>query len=212
VMPSGAPASLSLPAVGQHKAASPPSAESSSGSATLQYNKGYLTVRWNAGDPDGDPLIYKVELRGKNDSIWRTLKDKLQDRYYAFDTAAFPDGDYIVRVTASDAPGNTPSDALTSSLESDPFTIDNTPPEITAVKITGSGSKRQVAFTAKDALSWIDKAEYSINGGEWTLLEPVNKVADSQTLDYTLEVPAGQLVAVRVFDEDDNVAVRQFSP
>lgn len=213
IMPSGSPATLSLPSVGQHKAAtSAPAPESSSSSATLQYNKGYLTVRWSASDPNGDPLIYKVELRGRNDSIWRTLKDKLQDRYYAFDTAAFPDGEYIVRVTASDSPGNTPADTLTSSLESDPFIVDNTPPEILDAKVTETGSNRQIAFIAKDALSWIDKAEYSINGGEWTLLEPVNKVADSRMLTYQLSVPTGQLVAIRVFDEDDNVVVKQFTP
>jgi hypothetical protein len=213
VMPSGAPASLSLPAVGQHKPASVAGgSESSSGSATLQYSKGYVTIRWNASDANGDSLIYRVELRGQNDSFWRTLKDKLQDRYYAFDSTTFPDGKYVARVTASDAPGNTPAEALTSSLESDPFTIDNTPPEIVDAKVTSTGARRQIAFTAKDALSWIDKAEYSINGGDWTLLDPVNKVTDSQSLNYVLDVPAGQMVAIRVFDEDDNVVARQFAP
>ncbi|HEX3683317.1 MAG TPA: hypothetical protein VHU83_12340 [Bryobacteraceae bacterium] len=213
IMPSGSPGSLSLPAVGQHKALSAAAGpESASGSATLQYSKGYVTIRWSASDPNGDPLLYKVELRGENDPLWRTLKDKLLDRYYAFDTAAFPDGKYVVRVTASDAPGNTPADTLTSAIESEPFTIDNTPPEILDVKISASGSKRQIAFTAKDALTWIDKAEYSIDGGDWTLLDPVNKVTDSQALGYSLDAPAGQMVAVRVFDEDDNVVVRQFVP
>lgn len=212
IMPSGSPLTLSLPAVGQNRGLSNPSLEASSGSATLQYNKGYVTVRWSASDPNGDPLVYKVELRGKNDSIWRTLKDKLQDRYYAFDTAAFPDGNYIVRITASDAPGNTPADTLTRSLESDPFTIDNTPPEILDAKITQTGSNRQITFTARDALTWIDKAEYSIDGGEWILLDPVNKVADSRMLNYQLSARAGQLVSIRVFDEDDNVVVKQFVP
>lgn len=213
VMPSGAPASLSLAGVGQKKSPSLPSGiESSSGSSTLQYSKGYVTVRWSANDPDGDPLLFKVELRGKNDSVWRTLKDKLQDRYYAFDSAAFPDGEYIVRITASDAPGNTPADTLTTTFESDPFTIDNTPPEITGVKVVKDGAHRQITFTVKDALSWIDKAEYSIDGGEWTLLEPVNKVTDSQTLSYQLEAPTSQMIAIRVFDEDDNVVVKQFAP
>jgi len=213
VMPSGSPASLSLPAVGQHKSGSAGSAgESASGSATLQYSKGSVTIRWSASDPNSDPLLYKIELRGEHDSLWRTLKDKLQDRYYAFDSTAFPDGKYIARVTASDAPDNTPDDTLTSSLESDAFTIDNTPPEIADTKIVGAGPKRQIAFTAKDALTWIDKAEYSINGGDWTLLDPVNKVTDSQTLSYLLDAPSGQMVAVRVFDEYDNVVVRQFVP
>ncbi len=206
---SGSPSTLSLPPVGQKRTTSATVALEGA-AATLQYSKGYVTVRWNASDPNNDPLIYKVEIRGKNDSVWRMLKDKLQDRFYAFDSSAFPDGEYVARVTASDAPGNTPADTLTCSLESDPFTIDNTPPEIVNIQIGNTGGRRQISFTAKDALSWIDKAEYSIDGGDWTLLDPVNKVTDSQTLDYRLEAGSGQMVAVRVFDEDDNVVVKQF--
>lgn len=212
VMPSGSPSTLTLPALGQKRSGPGAAALESAGNATLQYSKGYLTIRWNASDANGDPLIYKVEMRGKKETAWRTLKDKLQDHYYAFDTATFPDGEYVVRVTASDAPGNTPDEALTSSLESDPFVIDNTPPEIIDTRITRQGSHRLIRFTAKDALSWIDKAEYSVDGGDWIPLNPVNKVTDSQSLNYELEVAAGRMVAIRVFDEDDNVAVKQFPP
>lgn len=209
VTASGSPSTLTLAAVGQRRSGISSSSLEPSGAATLQYNKGFITARWNASDPNGDPLEYKVEIRAKNDSLWRTLKDKLQDRFYAFDTAAFPDGEYIVRITASDAPGNTPANALESSLESDPFTIDNTPPEITNLTIQAKGAQRTFTFIAKDALSWIDKAEYSIDGGEWILLNPVNKVTDSQTLQYSFSAEAGQIVTVRVFDEDDNVVVKQ---
>ncbi len=211
VMPSGSPSTLTLAAVGQKKSGSAGTTLEGVGNATLQYNKGYVTVRWTASDPNSDPLVYKVEIRGKNDTLWRTLKDKLQDHYYAFDSSAFADGEYVIRVTASDAPGNTPADALTSSLESDPFTIDNTPPEITAVSLTKTGAQRVVRFSARDALSWIGKAEYSVNGGEWIPLQPVNKVTDSQELSYMLAFEPGQFVAVRVFDDDDNVVVKQFS-
>ena len=38
----------------------------------------------------------------------------------------------------------------------------------------------------------------------------MNKVTDSQTLNYTLPVVPGN-VAIRVFDEDDNVVVKQFT-
>jgi hypothetical protein len=138
------------------------------------------------------------------------LKDKLQDRYYAFDSAAFPDGSYQVQVTASDLPGNTPADALTSSLIGETFIIDNTPPEIVAEKPVVKGAKQTIRFAAKDALSWIDKAEYSVNGGDWILLDPVNKVTDSQSLEYEVAGETGELIAVRVYDEYDNVVVKQF--
>ncbi len=209
VAASGSPMTLTVPAVGQKKSSVSSLSLETAGSATLQYSKGFLTVRWNATDPNNDSLAYRLEIRDKNGKKWQLLKDKLQDRFYSFDTTAFPDGQYVVRITASDAPGNTPANALTSFGESDPFMIDNTPPEIADLKCAEAGGRVQVTFTARDARSWIDKAEYSLDAGEWTLIEPVNKVSDSQILSYKFDVPAGRLVAVRVFDEDDNVAVRQ---
>jgi hypothetical protein len=206
VAASGSPVTLALPAVGQ-KRSTPSTTLESTGSATLQYSKGFETIRWAASDANGDPLRYSVEIKNLHDSAWRMLKDKLEDRFYAFDTTGFPDGQYVIRVTASDAPGNIPADALSSSLESDPFTIDNTPPDIKNVKLSG----HHLTFTAADALSWIDKAEYAIDGGEWVLLEPLRKVTDSRELDYEVQPRTGTAIAVRVFDENDNVVVKQFS-
>jgi hypothetical protein len=207
VQSSGSPSSLTLPAVGQKRSNPATAALEASTGSTLQYSKGFVTARWNASDVNGDPLIYKVEIRGKDESVWRLLKDKLQDRHFAFDSTAFPDGKYVVRVTASDAPANTPAETLTSSMESESFIVDNTPPEIQNLSVSGNSVK----FTAKDALSWIDKAEYSINGGDWILLTPDNFVTDSQMLSYTIAAKGGDLVAVRVFDENDNAVVKQVS-
>ena len=210
VAASGSPVTLSVPAVGQRRSAAALSTlTDGAGPATLTYSKGYLTARWSANDADGDPLLFKVELRGKGETAWRLLKEKLQDRFYSFDSAAFPDGEYMVRVTCSDAPGNTEGEALSSHLDSEPFMIDNTPPEIADVKIAPDGAKRNITFSARDALSWIDKAEVSVNGGDWAPLNPVNKVTDSQVLTYELTAEPGQMVAIRVFDEEDNVVVKQ---
>ncbi len=208
VLPSGSPASLTLPAVGQRRTASNINIEVPS-TATLQYSKGCVTLRWAASDVNNDALTFKVEIKAKSGGEWRLIKDKTTDHFYAFDSAAFPDGEYIPRITASDAGSNVPSEALTGSLQGDAFTIDNTPPEILDLKASEAGRARTISFTAKDALSWIDKAEYSLNGNDWTLLSPVNKVTDSQMLQYRFEVPAGQTVSIRVFDEDDNVSVKQ---
>lgn len=208
VMESGSPTTVTLPAVGQKKTLTPPTLEAA-GSATLQYRKGYITARWSASDANADPLEYKVEIKGDNDSHWQLLKDKLDDRFYAFDSATLPDGRYTLRVTASDAPGNIPADALTGSLETDVFTIDNTAPEVTNLTAAAEGNQLTVAFTAHDALSWIDKAEYSVNGGDWILVQPVGKITDSQTLNYKFKTPVGQTIAIRVFDDNDNVIVKE---
>jgi hypothetical protein len=213
---SGSPASLTLPPLGQSRRTPPPGAVQAAAGLTVQYAKGYLTARWDANDENSDSLIYRVEIQGKGESVWRLLKDKIQDRHFSFDGSAFADGEYVLRVTASDEPSNIPKEALTGSLASDPFTIDNTPPQITSSPVVTENSHTVIRFSAKDALSWIDKAEYSVNGAEWVLVEPKNRVSDSQQLDYELRLPRStddkgeKVVAVRVFDENDNEAVTRF--
>jgi sugar lactone lactonase YvrE len=212
ILPSGSPTTLTVSAVGSRRTPANLSAADAAGAATLQYSKGFVTVRWSASDANRDALIYTLEIRGKNQSTWRPLKDKLTEPHFSFDTSAFPDGEYVVRITASDAPSNPPAGALTGVRESDPFLIDNTPPQLTISNVKKSGADETISFAVKDSLSWIDKAEYSIDGGDWTVLLPSNKVNDSQSLDFQLSVPAGHLIAVRAFDEDDNVVVKQVPP
>jgi hypothetical protein len=212
---SGSPTTVSLPALGSsRKPTSGLSLESATG-LTLQYAKGYETARWSAFDANGDGLSYRVEIQGKGETEWRLLKDKLLEPHFSFDGSSFADGEYRLRITASDEPSNTPADALASSLISDPFTIDNTPPQITSGGQAEEHGQTVIRFEAKDALSWVDKAEYSINGGDWILLNPVNRVSDSQQLNYELRLPppsssTAQTVAVRVFDDNDNEAVTRF--
>jgi hypothetical protein len=174
----------------------------------MNYAKGSLGVRWAASDENGDSLIYKVEIRGVQESDWQLLKDKIRDKYYSWDSTAFPDGEYIARVTATDAPSNPAGESLTSTLESEPFLIDNTPPQILNLAATASGNRIDVRWQARDARSTIDKAEYSVNGGEWLLAQPVTKLSDSPQEEYHLVLdrasPGEQVIAVRVADEFDN--------
>ena len=124
--------------------------------------------------------IYKRgNPRRQRKSTWQLLKDDVKEKYWSWDSTAFPDGEYVLRVTASDSPSNPRDQALDASLVSDPFLIDNTPPQILNLAASASGNKVSVRWTAHDARSNIDKAEYSVNGGDWLLLEPVNKLTDS---------------------------------
>ena len=89
------------------------------------------------------------------------------------------------------------------------FTIDNTPPQITKLFAKGNVIQWHVA----DALSLVRKAEYSLDGGDWTVVDPVTKLSDSQTLDYSLTLrdlkPGEHTIAVRATDDFDNVAVEK---
>jgi sugar lactone lactonase YvrE len=205
--------SLTLPALGHHNASAsstnPPAGDSGS-SPAMTYTKGWIGVRWLANDDNGDSMLFKVEIRGANESAWKLLKDKIREHYYSWDSTSFPDGRYFVRITATDAPSNPPEQALTASEQSEPFLIDNAPPEITALSATSSGGKLDVRFHAKDGLSTLAKAEYSINGSDWLVVEPTTRLTDSMEHDYHVQVdrvPGENTVAVRIADENDNQSV-----
>jgi hypothetical protein len=210
VVPS-VPSSLSLPAMGKR---SPNGGSSSSSESTpsMQYAKGFLGARWSAADPNGDTLLFTVEIKGTGETEWKLLRDKVAERYLSWDSTAFPDGEYRVRVTGSDSPSNPPADALTARLESSPFWIDNTPPKISGLTATRSGIRLQVKWHAADALNNIVKAEYSLDGAEWKLAAPMTRLSDAPELDYalTLEVAVGErTIAVRVEDDYGNQAVEK---
>jgi outer membrane protein assembly factor BamB len=187
------------------RAAKSSAVSSDPGTPAMTFAKGQIGARWLAEDDNGDALEFKVEIRGANETAWKLLRDKVRERYLSWDSTAFADGKYVLRVTASDAPANPPEQALTGMRESDPFLIDNTPPEITW------GPPGSMQFHVRDALSTLGKAEYSVNGGEWTVVEPTTRLADSLEHDYHVTLPnraPGEVtLAVRVEDAYGNQAV-----
>ncbi|MGA7237509.1 MAG: hypothetical protein WBY44_17615, partial [Bryobacteraceae bacterium] len=211
--PGGPPATLNLPSLGKPASSSPSySADAGPNAPSMNYAKGFIGARWSATDPNGDAMLYTVEIRGEKETTWKPLKERIPERYLSWDSTAFPDGDYRLRVIASDAPGNPPGDSLTTSMESDPFTIDNTPPKITGLAASRNGAKLEVRWHAADALSNITKAEYSLDGGEWTIAAPVTKLSDSPELDYALALdaaPGEHTIAVRAVDEFENLGVEK---
>ncbi len=78
--------------------------------------KGWIGVRWTASDENGDPLLYTLQIRGEHESAWKLLRDKLVERHYTFDSTAYADGEYRVRVIATDQPGNPGGEAHASSI------------------------------------------------------------------------------------------------
>ena len=122
----------------------------------------------------------------------------------------FPDGDYTIRVTASDLPDNPADQALSMQLESERFTLDNTPPQITSLTGSRSGTTLSIRWKARDEKSTIQRAEYSANGDQWVVVQPTTRLSDSPEHDYALTIDSAsgeQTVAVRVTDEFDNQSV-----
>ncbi len=181
------------------------------------YQKGYATVLWTAHDDNDDELRYAIYFRGENQRDWLLLKDNLDQKFYSWDATAMPDGAYYLKIVASDSPSNPPNEALKTERESERFEVDNTPPVIQKLEgnAAGMNADRSMGisfdfqFTATDATSGIEKAQYSVDGGDWILVAPVQGISDSKTESYSFVVrglSAGEhTVAVRAYDRFDNV-------
>ena len=173
------------------------------------FQKGARTLTWQASDPNDDTLLYKVFYRTLGESEWHLLADALSQTYYTIDGNRLPDGTYLFRIAASDEPSNTHETALADEQITDPIEVDNTPP---AIKVTGptiSGQSAEVLFDATDATSRVVRGEYSVDGGAWQLIYPVDGIADSAHESFKVKVkfdkPGEHLIAFRCADSSSNV-------
>ena len=171
-----------------------------------------IGVKWTVRDENDDQMVYSIYYRGDGEKRWLLLKDKVTDKFYAFDAALLPDGGYTVKVVASDAPSHSPGGALASERESAHFEVDTTPPQIEGLNAAIAGGLVHVTFRATDSFSPLDHAEYSVDAGDWNFIEPVGQLSDSKTesYDFKISVIGGDadehVVVVRAYDRYDNMA------
>jgi hypothetical protein len=190
---------------GMHFEAPPPSS----------HDRDSIGVKWSAHDDNDDQLVYSVYYRGDGEQRWLLLKDNLTDKAYSFDASLLPDGGYTVKVVASDAPSHSPGEALTAARESRRFEVDTTPPRIENLAASIEAGQIHVTFRAVDGFSPIKRAEYSIDAGDWSYVEPVGQLSDAKTENYDFKVapelakdggPSSEhVVVVRVYDRYDNM-------
>jgi hypothetical protein len=184
-----------------------------------------ISARWTVRDENDDEMSYSIYYRGDGERRWKLLKEGVTEKFYSFDAGLLPDGGYVIKVVASDAPAQTPAEALTDERESGRFEVDNTPPLVEDLNSALEGGELRVTFRAADAFSPIKRAEYSVDAGEWQLVEPVGLLSDSRTEHYDITIPrptagaagtarpatasdagpAEHVVVVRVYDRFDNM-------
>jgi outer membrane protein assembly factor BamB len=182
--------------------------------------KGYQSVLWSAHDDNEDELRFSIYFRGENETDWKLLKDKLEQKFYSWDSSAMPDGAYYLKIVATDAPSNPPAQALTSERESERFVVDNTPPAVQALSADwkscqggGCDPSATVKFTARDTTSSIERAQYSVDGGDWVIVTPASGISDApeEHYQFSISLPSGaargseHTIAVRVYDRFENV-------
>ncbi len=172
------------------------------------FQKGLQTFAWKAEDGDGDRLVYSVQYRREGESAWRDLRTGLTDPMFVWDTTSVADGRYLIRLRATDSPTNSADRVLTGERESDPFDVDNTPPQIT-IESARSGNQLRVTVRVRDAQSPVQKLEYSVAGGTWQLAYPTDGLSDSLDERYEIVLPGDAVlsrVVIRATDLLQNVA------
>jgi len=171
--------------------------------------KGYQSVLWTAHDDNDDELKFSVYFRGEEEKDWKLLKDNLDQRFYSFETTTLADGAYYLKIVATDASSNPPAKALRAERESERFEVDNTPPALSKVDSSVAAGSAQIKFTATDATSSIERAQYSVDGGDWTLIAPASGISDGKQESYEITLhdlkPGEHTIAVRAYDRFENV-------
>jgi sugar lactone lactonase YvrE len=171
--------------------------------------RGYQAVVWSARDDNDDDLVFTLYYRGETEKNWKLLKDKVDTKFYSWDTTTMPDGAYVLRIVASDSPSNPPDDALTSERVSERFEVVNTPPVIENLRAEEASADARVRFEARSAASVIARAEMSVDGHDWQLVFPTGRLSDSRRESYDCPAaalsPGEHTIAVRVYDEFENV-------
>jgi hypothetical protein len=174
------------------------------------YQKGLQTIVWKAEDPDSDRLAYTLHYRREGDQTWQVLRADLLDEIFVWDTTSVSDGRYLIRLTASDAATNAADRALTGDRASELIVIDNTPPAVT-IEVNRSGTSNRLVVTVQDALSPIQKLEYSIAGGPWQIVYPADGLADAPHERYEINLASdadAARIVVRATDLLQNVTTR----
>ncbi len=165
-------------------------------------------VTFEVSDPDGDSLLYQLLLKPEGESDWLILKRELTENRYELDTRALPDGWYRLKVVVSDAPERGADETQMIEKESPPFLVDNTPPVISEIKISGS----RVFWTVADATSPLAACRVALNSGPWQPVVPQDGIFDELDEHFTVPLalkPGLNTVAVWAVDGQGNVALRQ---
>lgn len=186
---------------------------SSSGGPVTQSPETKITLTWKVDNPDKDELRYRLQYRLIGTTTWYDIlkpAEKLTKETYTWDTADLPEGQYRVRVVATDELSNPPDRVRKHELESGVVLVDNTAPRIENLAAQG----RRVKGRAIDGVGPIQRIEISVAGSdEWHPFHPADGIFDEQAEDFDADVSsfAAQgpaMLAVRVYDDANNFVIR----
>ncbi|MCU0285409.1 MAG: hypothetical protein MUF15_03315 [Acidobacteria bacterium] len=173
----------------------------------------YLTLQWQAGDPNKDKLKYDLFLKKTTDANWLLFKENITANSVKLDTRLYEDGEYRLKINVDDSLSNPPGMVETNSLISSTFLVDSTAPELTNFSIT-STQERRIVFIVTDKTSLIAGVFYSYDGKLFYPIFPVDMIADSKSENYDFKLKGintdkSKSIFIKVTDEFDNSKVYQ---
>jgi len=175
------------------------------------YQKGAMSFSWEAEDPNQDELVFSIYFRGEKESEWKPLKEDVDEKYFTLEADSLPDGKYQLRITADDSPSNPRGLALSSSLVSQFFDIDNIPPQVEILSQTSQNGAAVVRFKGTDPYSPLRRAEVSVDGKEWEIIFSVDGIVDSRIEEFEVKTekldPGEHFIALRVYDSVGNIGI-----
>jgi len=188
--------------------APPPAGESDRKDADGD-NPHTVSVTWDAMDPNHDELTYRILYREVGTDVWVQVAKDLRDTAYTWNTKSVADGKYQVKVIASDAADNVPSEAKAVAAVSATLLVNNTPPVISEVKTTIDGGQVTVEGVAKDGISAIAEVRYQVDSAvDWQLARASDKMFDSPKEGFTFvtkALPSGShRITIRAIDAAGN--------
>jgi hypothetical protein len=168
-----------------------------------------VDISWLAADPDQDELTYQLYFRGEGESEWKLLQEDLKQNYFQLNPDSLPDGNYRVKVIASDAAQNATPAARTTERVSAPFIVDYTPPLVEVENMARTGTGATVRFRASDGASVLTRAEYVLDARPLEAWLSDDGIVDSRQETFTVQLtsldPQEHLLTLRVYDSTGNV-------
>lgn len=168
----------------------------------------YLHISWLASDPNQDRLQFNLYLKKLPGGEWLPWREKVQEDWLYLDTELFSDGEYLLKVQATDILDNTPALIKSATKISSPFIIDSTAPMLADFSANGGN----ISFTVNDESAMLALVSYSLDGKEWLPVFPEDMVTDSKSEKFSLKLsakPGFKVLYIKAIDEFGNYKVFQ---
>jgi len=168
---------------------------------------GKRALRWIADDANGDELCFHLFIQLRGDQRWRVLKKSLSQKMYEWDSRLLPDGEFRIKIIASDEKANPVNLCKTDERISDWFVNDNSCPIIEKMQVKKvAKDSLQISFQVTDNYSAVTEVAFSTNIEQWHLVYPVDLICDSNNeyFDFKIAMPVDGAFSVVVKATDTN--------